>query len=134
RVQTQQVIYLAVDKSANQPGLESQRRGSRQQIGVNGSVVPSEMPIRARLIFPGVSPVGAGGDHDHGSLDRTAELAFAEAAQGMISRVEMIDAGWRTGERAADQIQLDLVEGAGTSCGAEENLAEWIGAALCDSG
>ena len=65
------MIHILIDEAANQLGGEAHGRGGSQQIGENCSVVPSKMPVRARLIFPGITPVGAGANEcDRGVRNR----------------------------------------------------------------
>ena len=91
------------------------------------------MPVRARLVFPGVPPVDRA-QHDRrrpardrviggGSRERGADVAAAQAAKREVAGAEVIEARLEARDRADRDVHLGLVERARRGRGAEEHLA-----------
>src|SRR5579863_2492609 len=98
------------------------------------------MAIRARLVFPGIAPVGASTDDNEwrvgngrlggGRFDQhSAAITSAQPAQTKVGGSKVIQPSFEVGQGAASEIEFDFVERTGTSRCAEIKLATGIGAA-----
>src|SRR5437660_1320481 len=75
RINIQQAIDLRILEAAHDLCRQSQGRRNREKIGQHSAVVPAEMAIGTRLIFPSIAPIDAGaGDNyrcvSNGGLSR----------------------------------------------------------------
>ena len=125
----QKAIDASVREAAYQPGWQTQGGGDGEQVREQSAVVPAEMAVAARLIFPSIAPVGAGANDSEwrvgdggcaagGFKEDAAIVSRAQAAQAEFGRGEVIDPGIEVGKATANEIELHLVECAGASCGA----------------
>src|SRR4029077_15874979 len=123
-VYIQQAVYRRVHKPAHYFGGQAQGGGDGQPVREPRGVVPAKMAIGAGLILPGIAPVGAGADDGEGrvsdgrfaagGLDQDAAIVSgAQMAQAKLGGSEVIDAGLKVDEVAADEVELDLVERSG---------------------
>src|SRR5207244_2432793 len=145
RINVQQAIDLRILEAANDLCRQSQGCRDREKIGQHSAVVPAEMAIGARLIFPSIAPVDAGaGDNyrrvSNGGLIRgrfnwhSAIICNAQPAQTELRRSKVIETGLEIRQVTANQIQLDFVKRAGAGRGAKVNLATRILSLPSDAG
>src|SRR5215469_3812106 len=145
RVHIKQGIQLRVDKSDYQLRGKTERGRHGEQVGEHGAVVPTKVAIGAGTIFPGVAPVGAGGNDENRSGGRRrvgghcvhydlTVVARAQLAQPELSGAEVINPRRQSWKVLANNVEFDLVERPGTSRGPEKYLAAGIFAALGDAG
>src|SRR5205807_3804958 len=115
------------------------------KIGQHSAVVPAEMAIGARLIFPSIAPVDAGAGNNYrrvsdGGLSRgrfnqhSAIIFDAQPAQAELGRSKVIETGLEIRQVTANQIQLDFVKRSGAGRGAKVNLAARILSLPSDAG
>src|SRR5439155_12498667 len=111
----------------------------------HSAVVPAEMAIGTRLIFPSIAPIDAGaGDNNRrvsdGGLSRgrfnqhSAIISDAQPAQAELRRSKVIETGLEIRQVTANQIQLDFVKRSGAGRGAKVNLAARILSLPSDAG
>src|SRR5262249_15043224 len=135
-IEIQQPVHLIVYKSHDDSGRQVKRGGSCEQVSQQRTVVPAEMAICARPIFPGITPVDCRADQGSGggrnrrlepscSGKRAAIVSCTQAAEREIAGIEVIDACLKVRKVAAYQVQLDLVECSGAGCSPEEYLTNW---------
>ena len=116
-----------------------------QQVGQDGSVVPSEVPVGSGLVFPGIAPVRSGADQRHGSVpDRcfarrgpdqaSPVIAGAKPAQRRVGGIENIDTGVEILQVAANGIEFHRIQRAGASGGAKLNFASRVSTAPRQTG
>jgi hypothetical protein len=55
----------------------------------------------------------------------SAKITFSQKPQRHIRRIEVVDAGIQAREIGSHDIQLDLVEGSSTGCGAKVDFSAW---------
>src|SRR5215471_7314274 len=95
------------------------------------------MTIGARLVLPGIPPVGSGTDDRHGRMSHrefhrrrlsqvSAKITLSQKPQRYIRWVEVIHAGIQVREIASHDIQFDLVERSGASCGTKVDFSTRI--------
>ena len=145
RIDVEQAIHRLVNESAHYFGGQAEGGADGQQVGEQGAVVPAEVAVGAVLILPGVAPVGGGADDGQrgvgdgglggGGIDQDAAIVSgAQPAQAELGGGEVIDAGLKVGEIAADQVEFDLVERSGAGGGAKVNFAAGIFSVPGDAG
>ena len=133
RVHAQQPIHLGVDESGQEARREPECTGDGEQVGEHRAGVPEEVPVRARLILPGVSPVDAGEQDGRRPArqrvvgrerrERSAHVTGAHAAKREVAGTEVIEPGLEPGDRAHHHVHLGLEERARRRGGAKEHLA-----------
>ena len=134
RVDIEQRVDLVVDEAGEKLGGKTERSADRQQVCETGAVVPAEVAIGSRAIFPRVAPIGARADNDErrvchrwiagrGVDQNLTIVPRAELAQSKLCGAEVVDACRKIRKIAADQVELDFVQRARASCSTEESLS-----------
>ena len=104
-------------------------------MGEDGAAVPEGVAVGTRLVLDRIAPedtaikdqrrrLGHGRRAGGRSAEVSAAIAFSQAGEGVPARVIMVNAGSQSRQVAADQIELDVEEGAGARGGAKSDLAD----------
>src|SRR5207245_7418979 len=120
-IDIQQAIHVGIDETTHDAGSQTQGGGDGEKVGEESTVVPTEVAVSARLIFPGVAPVSAGANDSEwrvcdrrfsagGFKERAPIISGAQPAQAELSGGKVVDAGLQVAQVAANQIQLDFVQ------------------------
>src|SRR5579862_655641 len=154
RINVQQRVYLRVDETGNNFRRKVRRSRDRQQIGKDRAVVPTEMTVRARAVFPRVAPVGPRTDNGDRSMrdggiasrrfdEYLAKVSRSKQAKPELRCTEVIQASGQRGGIPAGQtfcgkipannVEFDFVKRASASRRAEKCLPQFVLLAACDA-
>src|SRR5262249_42843355 len=132
-IDAQEPIHLVVDESGQDTRRKPERTGDNQQVGEHRAGVPEQVPVRTRLILPGVSPVDAGEQDGRrparrrvvggGRREPRADVAGARAGEREAAGTKWIEPGLEAGAPAPRYVPLGLEERPRRRRGAKEPLA-----------
>ena len=134
RVESEQVLDVAIRETCDDLGCEPLSGGHRKQVRVERSTVPEDMAVGSFSVLPGVAPVGRGARDDDrrpsqrrldaGSLDERASVVTdTQPPKRGVVRAEVVDARWKIREVTAGEIEVDVVESARVRCRPEGDVA-----------
>ena len=134
RVESEQVLDLAIRETCDDLGCEPLSGGHRKQVRVERSTVPEDMAVGSFSVLPGVAPVGRGARDDDrcpsqrrldaGSLDERASVVTdTQPPKRGVVRAEVVDARWKIREVTAGEIEVDVVESARVRCRPQVDVA-----------
>src|SRR5439155_21981918 len=102
--------------------------GGGEGVGEEGPRVPEEVAVGPSPVLPGVAP-GDGGEAERAGSpahalglgrrlgERRPPVPGPELPESEVAGTEVVDAGGELGDRARDDVNLDLVERARRGCG-----------------